>query len=155
MVLENTVVTVATGNRVLCAYNKLVCIAGMLVIVDQVGNEYWENVKWFELSVSLEVADIYEEVHCLQGVNNVHLVVVGVLGRVPLIHLQAQFVARIHWKGVFVVEIVVLANPVEQVWQGVLLHTVVVLEHVEADFLPLLTCGATQSCENVFLTHLL
>jgi hypothetical protein len=48
--------------------------------------------------------------HRLKGVDDVHFVVVWVLGRVAFIQFLAQLVASLHGKVKFAVEIVELAN---------------------------------------------
>ena len=77
MIFQHTDVRIPNSNGMLCSYNKLVGVAWMLVIVDDVGNEDGENVHLFYLE--LEVSYGHDVVHGLQRIDDVQLVVEGVL----------------------------------------------------------------------------
>ena len=96
MVFEDAVVRVTAGDWVLCAHDELVSEAWVLIVMNKISQKRRIHIQGFQLRVGLQVPDAHEEVHCLQRIDNVHLIVVVVLHGVALVEFHAKVVADFH-----------------------------------------------------------
>jgi hypothetical protein len=90
------------------ANDELVLVAWMLEVVNDVGHDNVEDVKLFDLSHEVAALMPKEEVHRLQRVDDVLLVVVLVLSEVSLRHLLREIKQCFATNVILAVKIVLL-----------------------------------------------
>lgn len=88
MIFKSKLVGVSNGDRMLCPHDELVGVTRMLIIMDNIGNKYAEDIDLFELI--LEITRTKQIMHSLQRIDNVHLAVIRILLEVALSHLFAK-----------------------------------------------------------------
>ena len=134
-------------------YDELISETRMLIIMNQVRHEGTEEVQWVELSVCLQVADAHEEVHSLQWVTYVHLIVVWVCCWVTFVDLDAHVEANFHCETHFTVEVVGFADSVKHERNTIVIQATTKFDNIECYFIKLLTVLATKCQIDVSLIH--
>lgn len=81
MVLKHHLVRVSDGDRVFCPHDELVGVARVFVIVNNVGHENTELVKFFELG--LKITHSHQVMHRLDRINYMGHIVVHVFFKIP------------------------------------------------------------------------
>jgi len=88
VIFESKLVRVSNGDWMLGPHDKLVRVAWVLIIMNDIGDKNTENVYLFELVLEITLAE--QIVHGLQRIDNMHLAVVRILLEVALSHLFAK-----------------------------------------------------------------
>ncbi len=85
MLFEYLYIGVPDSQGVLGSDHELVGVARVLEVVDQICQEGGKHIR--QLEVITHITRIKQVVHTLQGVNNVYLIVKGVILEVPVGYL--------------------------------------------------------------------
>lgn len=65
--------------------DELICVARVLIVVNQIGNERRKHVQLLQVRMPLQITLAHEKLHGLQGIDNVLVVVVLVLRWIALV----------------------------------------------------------------------
>ena len=110
----------------------------MLVVVDDVRNKHCEDVQLLDLL--LKVANGHDVVHCLEGINDMQLVVVWVLLEVTDADFFCKVVKSFLLDVVNLTEFILLENFVDHVGETVISHDTREVEDIKVNFIKVLNC---------------
>ena len=133
----------------LCSDDELVRVAGMLVVMDQTGDEGGEVVML--LQALLDTTLLQEEVQALQTIQYMNHVVVVILLEVSELHFCGEIAHGLELNVVQFEEVVVFEYLEGQELQTVLRHSCLEVERVELDGLQVLDHRLVHLASEVFL----
>ena len=85
VILKDKLVRIPNGDWMLCSYDKLIRVARMFIVMNNICNKYIEDINLLKLI--LEVALAEQIVHSLKRINDMELAVIRILLEVTLGHL--------------------------------------------------------------------
>lgn len=118
VVLQDAVITVSNGERVLCAHYKLIRVSRVLKVMDQASNEGRQVVML--LQAFLHVPKLEEEVEALHTIQDVGHVMIVVLFEIAQGHLSGEVQHHFHRDVIGLEEVVVLEDLESQELKSVL-----------------------------------
>lgn len=122
----------------LSAYNELIGVAWMLVIMYDIRNKHCIQVQLLQLG--LEIANGHNEMHGLQRIDDVVLIMIGIFFKISLRHLSAEIEAcfRADMKGL--IKFIDWEDLVVDEGETVVLHILQVVEAIELNAVEIFKC---------------
>jgi len=108
MMLEHLRIAVSYCQWMFCPYHKLICVTWMLIVVNHVGYKRSEDICGLEERA--HVSSVHQEVHPLQTVNYVYLIMIRVVLEVTIGYLCREIDQALDREVVQVVEVVHVAD---------------------------------------------